>query len=253
MRVTSIFNMKGGVGKSTTAYNLAAGLVKLHSQRVLLVDSDPQGNSSAALGLDIWEIQGQLRDVFQGSLTAKQAIVQTASGVDVIPSNILLAEDEIPISGRHGRELLLRKAIAPVLGDYDHILIDCPPNVGVFAINALMAAKYVLIPVDMAYFGLEGVRAIQRTLALVEQHLEHPIKIAGVLGTRFDGRNKLSNAVLDSLKAHFQEKLFETVIPETVKLREATGYGISIFEHDPKGAGAKAYHSLVDEFVARLV
>lgn len=128
----AIFNMKGGVGKSTTAYNLAVGLTKYHQQRVLLVDIDPQGNSAAALGIPIWELPAQLKDVLQRQLPLTDILTPTASGVDVAPSNILLAEEEIPISGLPGRELLLRKAITPIADRYDYILIDCPPNVGVF-------------------------------------------------------------------------------------------------------------------------
>ena len=243
----AVFNMKGGVGKSTTAYNLAAGLVSFFSSRVLLVDIDPQGNSSAALGIPIWQLKTQLKDVLQQKTPAEQVIVKTDAGVDVVPSNIMLAEEEIPISGRPGRELLLRKALAPVANQYDFILIDCPPNVGVFAINALMASDGVIIPVDMSYLGLLGIQGIERALALCREQLDHPIRIMGVLATRFDGRNNLSKEVLQSLTAHFGDKMLKSVIPETVKLREAPSHKQSIFEYDPNGVGAKAYRELVDE------
>lgn len=246
-RKFAVFNMKGGVAKSTTTYNLAVGLHKFHGQRVLVIDIDPQGNCGAALGIPIWEIKVQIKEVLQGVTSADEAIASTSSGVDILPSNILLADEEIPLSGRHGRELLLRKAIAPIASRYDFILIDCPPNVGVFAINALMASDAVIVPVDMSYLGLLGVSGIERTLNLVRESLDHPIAIAGVLATRFDKRNRLSTEVLGSLKDHFGESMFQTVIPETVKLREAPSFGMSIFEHDPSGAGAKAYRSLVDE------
>ncbi|WP_039896517.1 ParA family protein [Lyngbya sp. PCC 8106] len=243
----SIFNMKGGVAKSTTAYNLAVGLVKFHKQRVLLIDIDPQGNSSAALGISIWELQTQLKDALQRKVDITEVIVPTESGVDVAPSNLLLAEEEIPISGIPGREVLLRKAIATVDAEYDWILIDCPPNVGVFAINALMASEAVLVPVDMSYMGLLGIQGIERTLKLVQDFLDHPIEIAGVLATRYDKRNNLSAEVLESLKEHFGDKLCSSIIPETVRIREAPSHHQSIFEFDPNGAGAKAYKALSKE------
>ena len=243
----AVFNMKGGVGKSTTAYNLAAGLVRFKQQRLLLVDIDPQGNSSAALGISIWQLQTQLKDVLQRKILLAQVIVTTAAGVDVVPSNILLAEEEIPISGRPGRELLLRKALAPLLEQYDFILIDCPPNIGVFAVNALMASSGVIIPVDMSYLGLLGIQGIERALTMCREQLDHPIRIMGVLATRFDGRNNLSKEVLRSLTAHFGDSMLLSIIPETVKLREAPSHKQSIFEYDPNGVGAKAYRELVEE------
>lgn len=249
-RTVSIFNMKGGVGKSTTAYNLGVGLVRFHKKRVLLIDIDPQGNSSAALGVEIWKLDQQLKDVLQRQVSLKEIIVSTASGVDVAPSNILLAEEEIPISGLPGRELLLRKALSPLLSSYDFILIDCPPNIGVFSINALMASDSVIIPVDMSYLGLLGLSAIERALEMVRSSLEHPIKIAGVLATRYDGRNNLSKEVKESLTSHFGEKMLKTIIPESVKLREAPSYSQSIFEYNPKGIGTKAYRDLVKEIIA---
>ncbi|MEL7039658.1 MAG: ParA family protein [Cyanobacteria bacterium J06592_8] len=243
----SIFNMKGGVAKSTTAYNLAVGLVKFHKQRVLLIDIDPQGNSSAALGIAIWELTTQLKDALQRKVDIKEVIVPTESGVDVAPSNLLLAEEEIPISGVPGREVLLRKAIATVDSEYDWILIDCPPNVGVFAINALMASEAVLVPVDMSYMGLLGIQGIERTLKLVQDFLDHPIEIAGVLATRYDKRNNLSAEVLESLREHFGDKLCSSIIPETVRIREAPSHHQSIFEFDPRGTGARAYKALSKE------
>jgi chromosome partitioning protein len=241
--------MKGGVGKSTTAYNLADGLVRFKQQRVLLVDIDPQGNSSAALGVPIWQLEAQLKEVLQRRLPIEKVVVKTSSGVDVVPSNLMLAEEEIPISGLPGREVLLKKAIAPIASEYDFIVIDCPPNVGVFAINGLMASDGVLIPVDMSYLGLLGIQGIERALTLIRDSLDHPIDIMGVLATRFDIRNNLSKEVLRELRAHFGDKMLRSVIPETVKLREAPSYKQSIFEYDPNGAGAKACRELVNEVI----
>jgi chromosome partitioning protein len=167
--------------------------------------------------------------------------------VDVVPSNISLAEEEIPLSGLPGRESLLRRAIAGIVNNYDFILIDCPPNVGVFAVNALMASEGVIVPVDMSYLGLLGIRGIERALTLVRDYLDHSVRVFGVLATRFDSRNNLSKEVLRSLTEHFGDRMFETVIPETVKLREAPSHQLSIFDYDPNGAGARAYRDLVKE------
>ena len=246
----AIFNMKGGVGKSTTTYNLAVGLVKFHNKRVLVVDIDPQGHSSVALGIPTWELKIQLKDLLMGTAKVHEVIAHTDSGVDVMPSNLLLAEQEIPISGLPGRELLLRKALAPISENYDFVLIDCPPNVGVFSINALMASSSVIIPVDMSYLGLLGIGGFERTINLIRERLDHPIEIAGVLATRFDGRNNLSKSVLEKLQEHFGDKTFQTVIPETVKLKEAPSYSQSIFDYEPNNAGAEAYKAFVNEVVA---
>jgi chromosome partitioning protein len=250
-KTVAIFNMKGGVGKSTTTYNLAVGLHRYYQQKVLVVDIDPQGNSSVSLGVEIWHLEKQLKDVLQATTPVADVIIADKNEVDVLPSNILLAESEIPISGMPGRELLLRKAIAPLLANYDFILIDCPPNIGVFSINALMASQGVIIPVDMSYLGLMGISAVERALALVRNSLEHPIRLTGILATRYDGRNNLSKSVLDKLTLHFGDGLFKTIIPESVKLREAPSHAKAIFDYDPRGQGAEAYRSLVEELLSR--
>lgn len=199
------------------------------------------------LGIPIWQLEVQLKDVLQRRVPITDVVVTTSSGVDVVPSNITLAEEEIPISGMPGREVLLKKAIAPLLKLYDFVLIDCPPNVGVFAVNALMASDGVIIPVDMSYLGLLGIRGIERALTLIREHLDHPVRVAGVLATRFDGKKNLFGEVFASLQSHFEGQMFKSVIPETVKLREAPSHSESIFEYDPNGAGAHAYRELVEE------
>ncbi len=242
--------MKGGVAKSTTTYNLAVGLARFHELKVLLVDIDPQGNSSASLGIRIWELEIQLKDALWRKLPLQKVSISVSSNLDCVPSNILLAEDEIPISGLPGRELLLRKALAPVQEKYDYVLIDCPPNIGVFSINALMASKELIIPVDMSYLGLLGISAIEKALDLVRSALEHSLEITGVLATRYDGRNNLSREVFNSLQEHFGDKMFKTVIPESVKVREAPSHALSIFDHAPNGKAAKAYRALVEEVIS---
>jgi chromosome partitioning protein len=247
--ITAVFNMKGGVGKSTTAYNLAAGLHSFHQKKVLLVDIDPQGNASTSLGIPVWELKNQLKDVLQRRLSMEQIITSTPIGVDVAPSNILLAEQEIPISAMPGRELLLRKALATIRDNYDFIIIDCPPNIGVFSINSLLASEDVIIPVDMSYLALLGLQGIDRAMSLIQSELDHPIKILGVLATRYDGRNKLSKEVLAALNDHFGDKVFKAVIPEAVRVREAPSFSQSIFEYDPNSAAAEAYKQFTSEVV----
>jgi chromosome partitioning protein len=247
--ITAVFNMKGGVGKSTTAYNLAAGLHSFHKKRVLLIDIDPQGNASTALGIPIWDLQKQLKDVLQRQTSIEDIILTAPCGVDVAPSNILLAEQEIPISAMPGRELLLRKALKPIESKYDFIIIDSPPNIGVFSINALLASQDVLIPVDMGYLALLGLQGIDRAISLIHTELDHPLEILGVLATRYDGRNKLSKEVLEALQKHFGDKVFKTVIPEAVRLKEAPSYSQSIFEYDPNGIAAKAYREFTKEVI----
>lgn len=246
----AIFNMKGRVAKSTTAYNLAVGISKFYKKKVLLVDIDPQGNSSASLGVKIWELETQLKDALQRFTSLKNTIITTSSGVDLVPSNLLLAQEEIPISGLPGRELLLRKALSSVDSEYDWILIDCPPNVGIFTVNALMASEAVLVPVDMSYLGMLGIKGIESTLSLIREYLDHPIEIAGVLATRYDKRNNISAEVFNSLQEHFGEKMCQTIIPETVRVKEAPSYQKSIFDYNPKGVGAKAYRQLVEEVIS---
>lgn len=247
----AVFNMKGGVGKTTTAYNLAVGLSQFREQKVLLVDIDPQGNSSVSLGIEIWNLDKQLKDALQHSVDVKDIVVPGSHGVDVLPSNILLAESEIPISGLPGRELLLRKTLAPLADQYETIIIDCPPNIGVFSVNALMASDAVIVPVDMSYLGLLGISAVERALKLVRERLDHNVQLFGVLATRYDARNNLSKSVLERLHSHFGDAVFRTTIPETVKLREAPSHSQSIFDYDPKGLGAEAYKELVDEVMER--
>ncbi|MBD1919465.1 ParA family protein [Leptolyngbya sp. FACHB-60] len=248
----AVFNAKGGVGKTSTSYNLAVGLHRFHDLRVLLVDIDPQGHAGVALGVNIADLQHRIDEVLQEKASIKDTIVKTEAGVDVVPSNILLAEAEIPISGLHGREVLLRRAVSSIINEYDVILTDCPPNVGILSVNALMAAKQVLVPVDMSYLGLLGIPVIERILGLIQNRLEHPIEILGVLATRYDSRLNIAKDVLDSLEKHFGDRLFETVIPETVKIREAPSFQASIFDHAPGSSGAMAYQQLTEEVMKRV-
>lgn len=260
-KIIAIFNMKGGVGKTTTTYNIAHGLVRFYGKKVFVIDIDPQGHSSASLGIDILNLNFQLKDVLLRQNSLEDIIVKAnfennvsksqphSYTIDVAPSNLLLAENEIPISGLPGRELILRKAIAKgyLRDKYDFILIDCPPNVGVFSINALMASDEVLVPVDMSYFGLLGIASVEKIFHLVRSELDHSLGMAGILATRFDIRNNISAEVLQSLKSKFDHLVYKTVIPENIKIREAPSFAIPVFDHAPKSHGSQAYSSLVEE------
>lgn len=248
----AVFNAKGGVGKTSTAYNLAVGLKRFHNQRVLIVDIDPQGHAGVSLGVNIAELEHRIDDAIQERVPISKTIVATELGVDVVPSNILLAEAEIPISGMHGREILLRRAISSVANSYDFIIYDCPPNVGILSVNALMAAHSVIVPVDMSFLGLMGVPVIERMLNLIRTRLEHPIEILGVLATRYDSRLNIAKDALANLKGHFGNLLFETVIPETVKIREAPSFQKPIYDHAPQTSGAERYQQLTDEVMSRV-
>ena len=248
--VISIFSQKGGVGKTTTTVNLAACLAET-KKRVLIIDIDPQGNATASLGVSTWDLEKQIKDVLTNQIDINEAITSFSERVDLIPSNILLADQEIPISGQPGRELLLRKGLRKITKHYDYVLIDCPPSVGVFSINALMASHYVLIPVDMSFLGLMGVKSIERTLGLIRDSLEHDIEIIGVLATMFDVRNKLTLEVYEGLKEHFGEKLFTSKIPQNVRLKEAPSFGKSIIDYDSSSTGAEAYRDLAKEVIKR--
>ncbi|MGF1515895.1 MAG: ParA family protein [Elainellaceae cyanobacterium] len=253
----AIFNTKGGVGKSATATNLASGLSLFEKERVLLVDIDPQGTSAASLGISISNLEVQLKDVlFSDAVEERKALLQrailaTASGIDVLPSNLLLATEELALCDLPNREQRLKRSLALLEDDYDCMFIDCPPNIGIFALNALNASDGVIVPVDMSYVGLLGMTGVEYAFELIERQSGHSVRLIGVLATRYDSRKNISRDVLATLRERFKDKLFNTVIPDTVKVSEAPHYGISIFEHNPFGAGAVAYRALVDEVMTR--
>jgi chromosome partitioning protein len=248
-KVISVTNQKGGVGKTTTSINLSAALV-LKKKRILLLDMDPQGNASVGLGVDTNELDATIYDVLLNEATAREAIVKTESGVDVMTANGDLAGAQVELLNEIGRELRLKKALAEVLDDYDYIFIDCPPALNVLTVNALVASNSVLIPMQCEYFALEGLSALVSTIRAIRETLNPSLKIEGLLRTMFDKRNGLSGEVSKQLQNHFGDKVYQTLIPRNVRLAEAPSYGEAAISYAPTSKGAKAYINLATELLA---
>lgn len=247
-KVISVTNQKGGVGKTTTSINLSAALVK-RGKRILLLDMDPQGNASVGLGIDTAELENTIYDVLLSEATARDAIVQTESGVDVMTANGDLAGAQVELLNEIGRELRLKKALVEVLPDYDYIFIDCPPALNVLTINALVASNSVMIPMQCEYFALEGLSALISTIRAIRETLNPGLKVEGLLRTMFDKRNSLSGEVSRQLETHFGNKVYETVVPRNVRLAEAPSYGEPAISYSPLSKGARSYLLLADEIL----
>ena len=248
-KVISVTNQKGGVGKTTSSINLSAALV-LKNKRILLLDMDPQGNASVGLGINTDELDTTIYDVLLNETTAKEAIVKTESGVDVMTANGDLAGAQVELLNEIGRELRLKKALVAVQDDYDYIFIDCPPALNVLTVNALVASNSVIIPMQCEYFALEGLSALVSTIRAIRETLNPSLKIEGLLRTMFDKRNSLSGEVSKQLQNHCGEKVYETVIPRNVRLAEAPSYGESAISYAPTSKGAKAYIKLASELLS---
>ncbi|MDA2978897.1 MAG: AAA family ATPase [Actinomycetota bacterium] len=250
--VVAIANQKGGVGKSTTAINLGAGLA-LQGERILIVDLDPQGNTSSGLGIDRSTIELSTYELLVDEDVAVADVVEPTSvlNLHIIPTTIELAGAEIELVSLFSREQRLKKALSDALDDYDFLLIDCPPSLGLLTINGLTAANEVLIPIQCEYYALEGVSQLTRNIALVKQNINPELEVEGVVLTMFDGRTTLSADVAAQVREHFVEKAYKTVIPRTVRLSEAPSYGEPIEAYDPMSRGAIAYRELSREFRRR--
>ena len=248
--IVAVLNQKGGVGKTTTTINLAAYLAKAgHS--VLVVDSDPQGNTTSGLGLDKQALSTTLYDVLFSRAQANSTIQKIHTKLFLLPSNANLAGAEVELVNLPGRELQLRQALADL--DYDYILIDCPPSLGLLTVNALAAANSVLIPVQAEYYALEGLSQLLSVIQQVRQGLNPGLDILGVLITLYDSRNSLSDQVRKELENHFGDKLFKTIVPRNVRLAEAPSFGKTIIEHDKWSKGARAYKALAHEVEKRTL
>lgn len=248
-KIISIFNQKGGVGKTTTSINLSAGLGKL-GKKILLIDLDPQGNSTSGLGIEKGEAKHLIYDVLALDISIQDAIYNTtAENVDIIPSNNELAGLEIELAKVGDWEEILRDKLIDIKDNYDFVFIDCPPSLGILSVIGLIASDSVIIPIQCEYYALEGVSQLFNTIELVKKGFNPDLKIEGVVLSMFDGRTNLSIQVVEEVKSYFKGKVYTSIIPRNVRLAEAPSYGLSIMDYDDKSKGAEAYMELAEEFL----
>lgn len=252
MKVICIFNQKGGVGKTTTNINLCSYLA-MNGYKVLAIDIDPQGNTTSGLGLDKRKINYSMYDVLTSNVSLSE-IIKKSEIIDnfyIAPSNMNLAAAEVEIVGQEEREKVLKNKIDEIKDQYDFIFIDCPPSLGVLTLNALTASNSVLIPIQCEFYALEGVGQLMSTVQLIKRYLNTTLEIEGVIMSMYDSRTRLCNEVVDEIKIHFKEKVYDTFIPRNVKLAESPSFGLPIMLYDDKCKGAEAFEALTEEFIRR--
>lgn len=250
--VLAVLNQKGGVGKSTTSINLSAALGEA-GQKVLIVDLDPQGNTTSGYGIEKSTLSKCVYDALVNDVAIEELMLKTCTdGVYIVPATIQLTGAELELVTAVAREARLTDALKPVRELFDYVIIDCPPSLGLLTINALTAADEVFIPIQCEFYALEGVSKLLDSMKLVKSRLNPDLDVFGVLMTMYDSRTSLSRQVVEEVHRYFGDKMFETLIPRTVKLSEAPSYGIPINQYDPSGKGAKAYDALAEEVMQRV-
>lgn len=248
-KIIAVANQKGGVGKTTTAVNLAASLGD-QGKKTLLIDCDPQGNSTSGVGVDRRKCDVSIYEVLISGEKAREAVSETSfANLSLLPSNMNLAAAELELAAVQGRESILKNALAPIRADYEFILIDCPPSLGLITTNALTAAETLLIPIQCEYYALEGLSQLMNTVRIIKRQYNERLEIEGVLLTMYDGRLNLTQQVVEEVKKYFPRKVFSVVVPRTVRLSEAPGFGQPVLYYDRTSKGAVAYGELATEVI----
>ncbi len=249
-KVIAVANQKGGVGKTTTAINLAASLAALDF-KTLIVDADPQANSTSGVGINPKDVEASIYECMVGATTPQDAIIETnMSSLDLIPSNIDLVGAEVEMVNIENREIKMRESLKTIKDKYDFIIIDCSPSLGLITVNAMTAADSIIIPVQCEYFALEGLGKLLNTIRIIQSRLNKELEIEGILLTMYDVRVRLSNQVVEEVTKHFESIVFKTIVPRNIKLSEAPSFGIPVIMHDAESKGAVSYLNLANEIAS---